>query len=188
MSAPGTLFIFMHGYKGTANSLFIPLLREKLTAKGFESSSIDYPHADEPVYSEWKQTFLNLVSQIWKGQKIVLCGHSLGGYTILRILGECCDEPWAKNVIGLISVAGVTKSRRKTYDGEIPWDKLKQLKGVRIISLHSDDDTMVPIDSQDYLAEKLKGMPGLEKKRCTGFAHFQVKEAQPVTDAVMSFT
>ena len=182
------LFIFMHGYKGTANSLFIPLLREKLQAKGYESSSIDYPHADNPVYSEWKSTFLKLIQSVWKGQKIVLCGHSLGGYTVLRLVGECADEAWAKNVIGVITVGGVTKTGRRLeyYDKEIPWDRIKQL-APRVINVHSDDDPYVPLDHQDYEMEKLAGIPHLEKKTCTGFAHFQMKEAEPVTEAVMSF-
>lgn len=181
------LFVFMHGWKGTANSLFIPLLREKLNIKGYESASVTYPHADNPVYAEWKETFLNLISDVWTDQKIVLCGHSLGGYTIMRILGECADDPWAKSVIGAVTVGGVTiKDRKPYYNAEIEWNRIKRL-GPRVVCIHSEDDPYVGIENMQHMCEMLKDMPTFEKKLCNGFAHFQMKEAEPITEVIMSF-
>lgn len=105
----------------------------------------------------------------------------------MRILGECADDAWAKNVIGAVTVGGVTiKGRKAYYDAEINWASIKSL-GPRVVCIHSEDDPYVGIENMNHMCEMLSDMPTFEKKLCSGFAHFQMKEAAPITDVIMSF-
>jgi predicted alpha/beta hydrolase family esterase len=182
-----TLFVFVHGYKGTAQSLFIPLLRTRLTELGFPSASESYPHADAPVYSEWKSTFLEHLKQVWSGQKIVLIGHSLGGYAVIRFLDESVESDWAKSVVGVVTVGAVSVSDRHGFcTGQINWGNIKKI-GPRFVALYSDDDQSVTAENHRVICEQLGSMPGFDGTVYHGYGHFQMKEAEPVTRAVLSF-
>jgi predicted alpha/beta hydrolase family esterase len=185
-----TLFVFVHGWKGSENSLFIPLLRTKLGELGFPSAAQSYPNPEDPVYTEWKAAFLRQIQDEWKpDQRIVIIGHSLGGYFVQRVLGEDFDQAWAQAIVGAVIVSGVSlPTPGSTFEGvEINWENIKKLN-LRFVSLYSADDELVTRDNFDEAVKQLEGYKGLEAQLVNGFAHFQLKEAKPITDAVLSFT
>jgi predicted alpha/beta hydrolase family esterase len=183
-----TLFVFVHGFKGTSQSLFIPLLRKRLTELGFPSASESYPNAEDPVYSEWKAVFLEQMTRNWSSQKIVLIGHSIGGYAVIHFLDECSDSDWAKSVIGVVAVGAVAIPDEHGFcAAPINWDNIRKLSP-RFISLYSDDDKSVTPENHKVICEQLGSLPGFDGTIYHGYGHFQLKEAEPVTNAVLSFT
>jgi predicted alpha/beta hydrolase family esterase len=182
-----TLFIFVHGFKGSYKSLFIPLLRERLTALGFPSSSETFPNPENPVYEDWKAAFLDQVKRTWSGQKIVLTGHSIGGYAILRFASECADSDWAKAIVGIVTVGAVAVPDPLDFcSGPIQWERLRGL-GCKVVAIYSDDDPAVTPDNHAKICEELGSVPGFEGTVYHGFGHFRVPEAEPITNAVLGF-
>lgn len=184
------IFLFIHGYKGSAESLWIPGIRKTLTEQGIKSVSTSYPHPEDPVYEEWRETFLQVIKDNWKGEEIVITAHSLGGYFTLRVFSEFITSDWAKKVVGIVLVGAVTiadPGRRSFYSVEISWDLIKKMN-CKIINVHSRDDAAVSVDHPNYIKSKLSDMNGFEAREFDGFGHFQMKEAEPVSQAVFSFT
>jgi predicted alpha/beta hydrolase family esterase len=184
------LFIFTHGMRATPLSDFIPNFRRILEERGHQTLAPEYPHPHRPVYSEWKATFQAELAKKWNQiSDIVLIGHSLGGYFVLRLVGESAGSPWAAKLRGIVLVAPASKrsdSRSSFYNQEIDWDSIRRLD-INITHLFSKDDTLVPRSHQDYIADRIGSMPGYKFRLVDGYEHFRMKDPAPVRSAVFAY-
>lgn len=186
-----TLFILIHGHGCNHSTFFLPHLQKKLEDMGYQTSSEDYPDTETPNYDAWKATFMKQITELWHGQNIVLFGHSMGGYTFLRIFGECAGEDWAKKVIGVITVSAVTiPFLGNYYNAEIDWEGIMS-SNVPVISLHSRCDLTVRAKHQAYQADKMSGYSKLQilmpDKEDDYWGHFQDEDVPPVDKVVSDF-
>ena len=184
------LFVFTHGVGGSPKSCFIPFMRTKLEEAGQQTLAPEYKNSDDPDFDDWKATFNESLASAWnKVDPIVLVGHSLGGYFVLRLLGESAETEWAQKLVGVVLVAPTSMKRperRKFYSEEVQWDNILKLKA-KIIMLYSDNDEKVAPMHSELVVSKIGSMPGFEFRQPKGFNHFIMPEAEPVTEAIMCF-
>lgn len=58
--------------------------------------SSNCPNPDYPQFKENKSVSLDRINSRWnKKQPIILVGHFLGGYVLIRIITECANDEWA---------------------------------------------------------------------------------------------
>lgn len=190
MSARQKLFIFTHGVGGSPESCFIPFMRNKLEAMGHKTHAPAYRNSSDPDFPDWRGTFEQDLNRIWnKEDDIVLIGHSLGGYFVLRLLGECAGDEWTKKLVGVVLVAPTSMKRperRKFYSKDVNFEGIRNLSA-KIILMYSDNDSRVAPMHSDLVVKEIGDMPGFEFLQPKGYDHFIMKEAQPVTDAIMLF-
>ena len=186
----GKLFIFTHGVGGSPESCFIPFLRRKLEEMGHQTHAPAYPNSCDPDFPEWRATFEEDLSKLWnKEDDIVLVAHSLGGYFVLRLLGECSGASWTKKVCGVVLVAPTSTkrpNRRKFYSESVKWSGIRSLS-CKVILLYSDNDSRVSPEHSALVVSELGNMPGFEFMQPSGYDHFIMREAEPVTSAVLVF-
>lgn len=107
-SEDSPLFVFCHGLWGDGNNVWFPFAFTTIAQHNCDFISPDCPNPSSPQYEEWKKVQLDRLNAKWnKTQPIILVGHSLGGYTFLRMLSECHDDDWAKHVKGVFLVSPV---------------------------------------------------------------------------------
>lgn len=184
------LFIFTHGVGGRPESCFIPFMRKLLDEMGHQTHAPAYPNSSDPDFPDWRATFEADLSKIWNGQDdIVLVGHSLGGYFVLRLLGECAGADWTKKLVGVVLVAPTSMKRperRKFYSEDVNWEGIRSLD-CKIILMYSDNDTKVAPMHSELVVKEIGHMNGFEFLQPKGYDHFIMTEAQPVTDAILVF-
>ena len=155
------LVVFLHGYTGSGTNVWFPYAFTAVSDKACQFISPDFPHPENPDFNEWKATIINAIEGKWnKKQKIILVGHSLGGYTALRTFSESRNEKWAKSVAGIYLVSPVTNPKLYTvqfrhYNIELDWNFLCSVDiPIRLI-FYPKDSELDPNHSL-FLIENLK--------------------------------
>jgi predicted alpha/beta hydrolase family esterase len=166
-------------------------MRSQLEGRGCKTHAPLYPKPEDPVFEEWKAKFEEDLKSVWNGtDDIFMVGHSLGGYFVLRLLGESAEAPWTKSLKGVVLVAPTSMKRperRRFYSEEVQWENIKRL-GVKIIVLYSLDDPNVSREHQELIIQRLCHCKGFEYREWDEFGHFFHTEPQPpVRDAIMQF-
>jgi predicted alpha/beta hydrolase family esterase len=189
MSA-GKFFFFVHGMGGSPTTFFFPSVRTELENRGCTTIAPEFRDSLDPDYQDWKQTFEAQLTSAWNQRDdLIILGHSLGGYFVLRLLGDSPNAPWLQKLIGIVLVSSTSlkqPKRRKFYAEEIKWEVVRKLK-IRTIALYSSDDRNVEKVHQDLIVKELKGVQGFEYREVNGFGHFMDGLAPPVVDAVSAF-
>ena len=130
MNEEKPIVILCHGVSGSSQSTFIPYIRSELDKLEIKSYAPDFPNSSDPLFDEWKQTFEDLLKQVWNGQNIIILGHSLGGYFVLRLLGESSQSEWASKLIGAVLIAPTSITRpkhRRFYTIGINWQGIREI-------------------------------------------------------------
>lgn len=183
------LFVFCHGLFGTGTNVWFPFAHATVSKHDCDFISPDMPRPFTPQYEEWKPVLLDGIKTKWdQKQPLILVGHSLGGYTILRLLSDCANENWAKNVKGVFLVSPVvTWKYTKLIENytEIDFQPVVKLntKFRHIYNIH--DNVLDPRNSE-YLSKILSdaNVDYVVKPSDTtkydlhfgGFKHYSVKE------------
>lgn len=106
------LFIFCHGAFGCGTNVWFPFAFTTVAEHDCDFISPDLPNPLKPQYEAWKDVLLDQIKSKWnKKQPIILVGHSLGGYTLLRLLSDCPNEDWAHHVKGFYLVSPVVSMK-----------------------------------------------------------------------------
>lgn len=181
------LFIMCHGWDASGHSLWFPWIQSLLQENGCEVIAPDFPNRKNPVYEEWKTELLKILSQNAQDKHIYFIAHSMGGYFVFRFLSDALNEPWIKNVKGIIPVGAATIKRpdyKPFYDTDIDWTVVKSIAPKIIILYSTDDDKIIPAH-QELMKNNLGHLPGFEFRELEGFKHFICKEAEPIKQAVL---
>jgi predicted alpha/beta hydrolase family esterase len=186
--AAGKFFFFIHGM-AHATDFFFPWLRHELEGRGCRTLAPEFKDAWDPDYADWKSTFERELATSWnKKDDLVLLGHSLGGFFVLRLLGDSAGAPWTKKLVAiiLISSTALTQPKRKKFYAEpITWENVRRCP-IRVITVYSNDDRNVERAHQDLIVQELKSMPEFEFREFMGFKHFMMPEAPPIAEAAFA--
>ncbi len=149
-------YVLLHGYTGSPQGNFHPALSQKIKSLGHTVFAPQLPNTDNPTIAEQ----VKYVQDNYEfTENTVLLGHSLGAPVALKVV-EGLSKPIKKLVIvaGFAQPKFIDKQRpfEKTFDWNFDFDKIK--KNVEeIVILRATNDTTVPQERADYLAEKLGG-------------------------------
>ncbi|HEY5714645.1 MAG TPA: alpha/beta hydrolase [Candidatus Gracilibacteria bacterium] len=158
--------IFIHGWGGTGDGIWMPAAREILKSK-FTTHAPDFPNTDNPIYTEWRDHFDQYlgsrVNPATLQAEDIGIGHSLGAGFWFRYLLEKPEEPknqrTGKLLKHLILVAptpddcGISEIQN-FFDSEVDHPKIKSLVD-RITIFGSNNDPYIPEIKFRILAEQL---------------------------------
>jgi predicted alpha/beta hydrolase family esterase len=148
-------FLF-HCWGGDGRSCWSGWLSDKLTEKGIEVVSPDFPNTEFPRLEEWLKVVREKVPRFSK--EWVLISHSLGGPTILRLLESFEEDEKVGTVILVATFAkdlGIPEIAN-FVDREFKWEKIRS-KADRFIVINSDDDPFIELEEGERIAKLLGG-------------------------------
>ncbi len=158
--------VIIHGWADKPNHGWMGWLAEELTAKGVEVVAPTMPNPKIPNLKDWEKTAAKAVGTL--DQHTALVGHSLGTFTLLRVLEHYNGSEQAAK---LILVAGfLTNGGRSLRNYFLPQPDLEQVKKhvQNIYHIYSDNDLMVKPYRSHELAKRLGG----ESFELKGQGHF----------------
>lgn len=183
------IFIFCHGFKGHGNYLWFRTVKPELEKREVTIISPNFPDSDDPRYEPWKNTLIPILENNYKGNDIYFVTHSMGGYFILRFLGESGNEEWLSSIKGGVLVSAPATKRpeyKPFYDEVINWDKIKSLP-LSLTFIWSKDDSVVSKEHTDLIRKELGQMPNFKYLEYDGFDHFCIRTSPEVLEAVLSY-
>jgi peptidase E/predicted alpha/beta hydrolase family esterase len=163
--------IILHGTSGNSQNNWLPWLKKKLEAKGWQVWTPNLPDSDQPNMKKYlSYLHANLPFKI--DENTTLIGHSSGSVAALGLLQSLPIITKIKRVI-LVSA----------FHTDLGWDKLQNLfnipldynqiktKAKQFIFIHSDNDPYVNLKEAQFLAKKLNGELRLIKNQ----GHFNLE-------------
>ena len=161
----------IHGWDGIPNDSWKKWLKTELEKEGFEVIAPQLPGGEFPKLKEW----LTLISSLVKtpDNETYFIGHSLGCISILKYLEQL---PKNSKIGGAILVSGFISSLKikqveNFFDKPLN-TKLVKDKTDKIIAIHSDNDSYVPIEKAYEIEKELNAKLIIEKSK----GHYMAKE------------
>lgn len=152
-----------HEYQGNESQMhWIPWLKEKLEANGYQVFNPELPRAYKPIYEDW----LKIFQQFPLDEETVLVGHSCGGGFLLRYLSENDVK-----VDKVVLVAPWLDPRKHLETGFFDFSidpKVSNKSQCTTIFVSSDDGE----DVLTSVATLTKAVPGVTVKQFTDKGHF----------------
>lgn len=151
-------YVLLHGYTGSPDGTFFPVLRKKIEDLGHKVYAPQLPNTNHPTIMEQAKYVLNNYEFT---ENTVLLGHSLGSPVALKVI-EALDKPIKKLVIVAgFAQAGLREGGEKrpyeeNFDWQFDWDKIKQNVG-EIVVLRASNDRHVPPERSQSLIDNLGG-------------------------------
>jgi hypothetical protein len=146
--------IIVHGWDGNPVDSWKTWLKKELESKGFEVIAPQMPGGKYPKLIEWINVFSEVVNK--PDEDTYFVGHSLGCVAILKYIEQLKINSKIGGVIlvsGFISSLGISEIENFV---DVPLnpvrvkDKLK-----KIVAIHSDNDSSVPLKFAEELRNKL---------------------------------
>lgn len=160
--------VILHGTDNDHTGNWFPWLKAELEKLGLEVWVPDLPGAARPNVERYTKFLLD---SGWDFNDNLVIGHSAGAVEVLDLLQNLPD---GTKVNAAIMVA--------VFKGDLGWDVLKDLNGVRYdyskikdmagkrIVIHSDDDPHCPIEGAQQIAEAIDA----EIIEMHGMKHFSI--------------
>ncbi|MAG12821.1 hypothetical protein CL630_03355 [bacterium] len=150
-------FVLLHGFKATPSDNFHPWLKKELEKQGHEVVVPLLPNTNEPNEEEWVETVLSATDY---DEKTIICGHSLGAVTALKVAEKLQDK-----IAGITLVGGFIdprfKDHSRNFENTFKWEfdvrKIKNITGF-IKILHDINDIAVSGEQAKRLGKTL-GFP-----------------------------
>ena len=174
----GRIVILCHGYKSHSGSVWFKPMISEIEKMGLKYLAPDFPNSCDPRYPDWRDLLKQVILENYEGNDIYLIAHSMGGYLVLRFLSEFANEPFVKNIKGVLLVAGTATKRpeyKPFYDAEIGWENLRSLP-IKWVAMWSKDDGTVGGEHVKLICEQLHEVPGFKYNEYDGFDHFCQRE------------
>ena len=191
--------IIFHGLGGSPRSAWIPELKSRLKAEGYEvvvprfpaskrfylrARFKDYfPGIKTPTFDDWYRYFQSLGVRV--DENTILVGHSLGGAFILKLL-ERLDRP-VKAAVLVAAPAGATKghlyiaARDFTGGFSYDWAKIRS-RAARFVVFQSDNDQTVALPNGQLIATNL----GVDLKTVSGGGHWTFRDVSQLLIEIKS--
>lgn len=158
--------LILHGWEATAQSDFIPALKNNLEAKGYEVLAFDAPNTQEPKFEEWYKFITQKIKEN-KLENFNLIGHSMGGHLALKL----AEEYRIKNLV-LVSPVGFKSSNeyfsqfkklsteelaifKKYQDHDLNIKQVKQ-RADNIYFIFGDQDRWITKEIREYYIANFK--------------------------------
>lgn len=171
--------ILIHGWAGHGNYFWLPDLKEDLEKSGITVFNPNLPNPKKPVYNEWKSALIEVIKQVPSDHNIGFVAHSMGGYLIMRIIGENSEDEWVKRIIAVVLVGSSATKRPEymaLYDDDINFENIK----VKLVCIWSRDDPRIKEEHSKLITEKMNGKYGYEYIELEGYEHFCIPKADVI--------
>ena len=177
------LVVLCHGVKGSGESCFIPWLKSQIESDDTKVLNPSFPNSADPEFSEWVSHYHELVDKI-DHENLYILGHSLGGFFVLRFLGEeLYSNPKLKGVLLVSPTSMKRPERRKFYREAVNWENIKKVKCPMIL-MFSEDDPNISKQHIELILEETKGHNDLTYKHFENYGHFPAKEEPEVLQSM----
>ncbi|KAJ5078060.1 hypothetical protein M0811_05318 [Anaeramoeba ignava] len=182
--------IIVHGFGCNSTNLWYSWLKKELdSTEEFQAITPDFPNPKDPELKEWIKTLEKAIESTNEKNQLILIGHSLGGFTILRYLEKLEDEEIRKRILSIYLVASPSLTRERAtsfYSPKINLQKIDQLildLKIPFFAIWSEDDKIVPKEHIDYLSGN-DGLSSLQCKIINNYGHFLEKTNQYLLDLI----
>lgn len=176
-----TRYVLLHGREATSQSVFLPWLKSKLEARGYEVEVPDMPNTMNP--DDVEQTEY-VMKHCKFDEKTAVVGHSFGGIIALRLLEQGVKLGRLTLVSTPYSGKWKDSKKRETVRAALKkgfnFDTIKKNCG-DFVALYDTTDQIVPMSDGESYAEKLGC--ALVKGKGSKW-HFLGKEEREVLKAV----
>ena len=145
-------FLLIHGFNGSPNDIFFPLLTTELNQYG----QVNAPELPNPSSPTEKEQLAAILKQSITKDTIII-GHSLGAVVALKTVEKLNHSIKALILVGgFLSPKFRDKKRpfEKTFDWNFDFEKIKK-NAQKIIVLSAKNDYAIPIEQGRLMAEKL---------------------------------
>lgn len=162
--------IIVHGWTGSPDRDWLPWLKSEMEKKGWEVVAPTLPNTNNPKLHEWLQSLTQVSGEVDEATYII--GHALGCITTLRFLENLSE---GKSIGGAVLVAGFDnplnhKELDNFFESPINWGKARS-KSKEFVTIHSEDDPVVPADN----GLRYKSYLGGKRILVNGYGHFAEK-------------
>lgn len=180
--------LFLHGFGSVGLKGWRIKFRKDMENLGHTVFMPDLPDSSSPNYLEWINYIKKNYSDILESENLIVVGHSLGGFTALKL----AEEYKFKKLITIATPAGVTEDLSmieankalSNFPDQSTRDSLLrffleagQLKDADIrrnvsemVIINSINDSIVPVEIQNTLKNKFKDFA--LQKDYSNFGHF----------------
>lgn len=147
-----TLIFQVHGHTGGGDQIWHPWITQQLTNDDTIVLNPTFPDSTFPDFNNWNEMFKKLLDS-YEYDRLIIVGHSLGGYFTLRNLSDYLYKN--NKLVAIVLVAPVTYYEKPRFDlefleNEIKWEVIKSLK-LPIKMLYSLDDDSVKHSHRDLI-------------------------------------
>jgi len=168
----------IHGWDGSPENAWFPLLKKEAETKGFEVIIPTMPNPDEPRIKSWVSKINEIVKEL--NENTYFISHSIGGQAVMRYLqtlpkdtkigGVILVSPWIKLDEKTLEEEGeeVLEIAKPWMETSINWKKIKEFTD-KYVCIFSDNDPYISLkDTSNIFKEKLKAKIIIE----SGKGHF----------------
>ncbi|MFA5986373.1 MAG: DUF1749 domain-containing protein [Parcubacteria group bacterium] len=146
----------VHGWSGSAQSDWLPWMKDELSAKNISAEVLQMPIADFPQMDEWVKYLHTKIGT--PNEEIFLVGHSLGCMAIMRYVESLAEN---EKIGGMLLVSGFSHSigipyLESFFTSPLDYDKVAR-SVMQKVFINSDNDPYVPLAEGKVLEEKLGG-------------------------------
>ena len=183
ITAPKNLVVLCHGVTGSGQSCFIPWLKSQIESDSVVVLNPSFPDSSDPEYSIWVSYFHELIDNL-EYDNLYILGHSLGGFFVLKLLGdELYNSPKLKGVLLVSPTSMKRPERRKFYKEAVSWENVKQVK-CPITLMFSEDDPKISKQHIELILQEIKDTTNLTYKHYEHFGHFLEKESSEILQSM----
>ena len=181
---PKNVFVACHGVNGNERSCFLQWLKSQIESEDTVVITPSFPNSSDPLFCEWSDTFNKILTDVGEYENLYVLGHSLGGFFILKMLGdELYTNEKLKGVV-LVSPTSIKRpERRRFYKDAVNWDNVKKIT-CPIRLLFSEDDPKIARAHIELILHELENNSNLVFKNYEKCGHFIVNESPEVLEAV----
>ncbi len=161
-------FLILHGIGASSKSNWYPWLKFQLEGLGAKVYIPDLPNPRMPKMTECTK----LILDNWiPNTKSVVIGHSVGGVVAMGLLEDCPPEVIINSLYLIATPKGPTMPEHQgIFEKEINYDLVRS-KVEKTFLIYSDNDPYTPLESGDFLRDKLSGNLMI----FPGEAHFNIR-------------
>lgn len=146
--------IIVHGWEASPENHWFPWLKSELEKFGCKVSIPSMPNTNHPTMLEWAEHLRHIIGK--PNEDTYLVGHSLGSVAILRYLESLAE---GEKIGGAVLVAGFLEPIEYAELDSFfatPFD-FEKIRGKirKIISIHSGNDQVVPIENSQSMKDNL---------------------------------
>ena len=177
--------VLVHGWDEKNDfGWFIPL-QERLKQLNIPCEAPNLPNPSNPVYSEWAKCLTDILNND-DIKSLILVGHSLGAFTILKLIDQSKDSNFLKKikhlvlvgpVLGFLDLLPVYTVHSFNYQNFIQYQ-------IKITIIYSVDDDYISVSHVDHFLEVFPCRNNVNYIKCENLMHFMGPDYPFITDYV----
>ena len=179
--------LMIHGYQGTNDNGWFSPVQKRLNQLKIPFESPNLPDPYHPIFQDWSNCLTKIINQM-NTDSINVVGHSLGCFTILRIIDQSTDFNLLKKIKHLILVApivGYLKKMPEFTDYSFNFQNFLQFQ-IKISIFYSVDDNYTPPSEIDNFINSFPSKDNIKYIKENNYEHFMGNDYPIITNYVES--